>query len=147
MLVSLPSTHLNPYTGRNSKNHPSLATFRHFSVLVTALKVRCRIVARENSIGLLKRILCQCWAGKLKNAVSSSRSLCRQNAAALACINLDLLDPFVQFLRRTADLRRSRHNRRPTAFMLPCAIQYHPYRTLAHFALSSKLRFDCRAVE
>ena len=53
--------------------------------------------------------------------------------AALASVDLDLLHPFVQRLRRTADLRRNRHNRRPAAFMLPCAIQNHPHSAFAHF--------------
>ena len=43
--------------------------------------VRCRIVAKADSIGLLVRMLCQCWAGKSKNAMSSSRSFCNDNAA------------------------------------------------------------------
>ncbi len=36
--------------------------------------VQCLIVAKADSIGLLVRMLCQCWAGKSKNAMSSSRS-------------------------------------------------------------------------
>ena len=45
------------------------------------LLVRCLIVAKADSIGLLVRMLCQCWAGKSKNAMSSSRSFCRHSAA------------------------------------------------------------------
>ena len=55
------------------------------------------------------------------------------DAATLAGINLDLLDSFIQCLWGTADLRGNRHNRRPTALMLPFAIQNYPHRTFADF--------------
>lgn len=40
------------------------------------------------------------------------------DAATLASINLNLLDPFVQRLRCATDLRGNRNDRGPTAFML-----------------------------
>ena len=43
--------------------------------------VRCRIVAKADSIGLLVRMLCQCWAGKSKTGMSLIRSFCRHSAA------------------------------------------------------------------
>ena len=55
------------------------------------------------------------------------------DAAALAGINLDLLDPFVQCLWRTANLRGNRQARRPTALLLPGVVQNHANGTLADF--------------
>lgn len=56
-----------------------------------------------------------------------------RDPATVACINLNLLDPFVQKLRRTADVRRDRQDYRPPAVMLPLIVQNQPYSAFAHF--------------
>src|SRR5829696_7884703 len=55
-----------------------------------------------------------------------------RHAGTLAAVDLRLLHPLVQRLRRTADLLRDRHNRRPARGMLSGAIQYQPDRPLAN---------------
>ena len=50
-----------------------------------------------------------------------------------AAVDLGLLDPLVQRLRRTAGLRRDRPYRNPARHMLVHIVQHHPHRALAHF--------------
>ena len=59
--------------------------------------------------------------------------LLARDAVALANVNLDLLDPLIQSLRRATNLRRNRQDRRPTALMLPGVVQNHANGTLADF--------------
>ncbi|MGD1885010.1 MAG: hypothetical protein ACFB11_22365 [Paracoccaceae bacterium] len=69
-----------------------------------------------------------------------------RDAAALASVNLDLLDrsssvagaqPIFDAIDTIVPLGTVRHEalrgRRPAAFMLTCAIQYHPNGICAHF--------------
>ena len=51
-----------------------------------------------------------------------------KDASPLAAVNLGLLDPFIQRLGRTADLRGNRTHRRPAGCVLALVFQNHPNR-------------------
>ena len=52
-------------------------------------------------------------------------------------------DPVVQRLRRAADLRRNRHDRRPLRGMIALVIDHHPHRALAHLRRKLVRRLAC----
>ena len=54
-----------------------------------------------------------------------------RHAGPLAAVDLGLLHPLVQRLRRAADLGRDRRDRRPARGMLAFVIQHHPHRAVA----------------
>ena len=69
--------------------------------------------------------------------VLSLGRLCRlghlgRHARQPPAVDLRLLDPFVQGLGSTTDLRRDRQDRRPPGLVPALVIQRHPHRALAH---------------
>lgn len=56
-----------------------------------------------------------------------------RDASALVAVDLGLLDPFVQGLRRIADLCRNRHDCLPARFILTLIVENQEHCTLRHF--------------
>ena len=56
-----------------------------------------------------------------------------RNARPRTAVDLGLLHPIAERLRRTADLGRDRGNRRPPGRMLPLVIEHQPHRAGADF--------------
>jgi hypothetical protein len=65
-------------------------------------------------------------------SLRSLSSLCPHTSTS-ATVDLGLLDPIMQRLRRAADLGRNRAYRRPAGGMLALVLQYHPDRPLTDF--------------
>src|SRR3979411_1374310 len=67
----------------------------------------------------------------------------RWHAGSFAAVDLGLLHPFMQCLRRTADLRCDRNNRRPARGMFAPMVQNHPHRTGPDFRREFVRRLAC----
>jgi hypothetical protein len=79
-----------------------------------------------------KRLPCAGLVGLPKLAVLSFQRLrlhVGRNAGPLPAVDLGLLDPVMQRLRRAADLGRNGGYRRPARRVLAGVIQNHPYRS------------------
>src|SRR6185312_1287262 len=53
----------------------------------------------------------------------------RRYAGTFATVDLGLLEPFVEGVRRAADLAGNRHHGRPTRRILPAMLLHHPNRS------------------
>src|SRR3954451_19051665 len=92
--------------------------------------------AVELRLGKIRARLAQDLVGLTQLAVLALQRLqllgyFGRNAGTLAAVDRRLLHPLVQRLRRTADLLRNRHNRRPARGVLSGVIQHHSDRPLA----------------
>src|SRR4029079_18361313 len=65
-------------------------------------------------------------------------ALVARDTGLAAAVDVGLLDPLIERLRRAADLGRNRHDRRPLRGVLAAMLDHHPDGTLRH--LGRKLR-------
>ena len=69
----------------------------------------------------------------LAGAVLGARRGAMAAGVFILLVALGLPDPAPQRLRRAADLRRDRADRRPLRGVLPFVLEHHPHRALADF--------------
>src|SRR6056297_3066760 len=93
--------------------------------VVPSTQMRCRTTARRRARATIARLRPRRLATREAHVAG--------DACAPATVDLGLLDPVVQRVRRAPDLCGNRRDRLPTRTVLAFAVENHPHGALAHF--------------